>query len=51
MKISSPSNSNSMISLINSVVFSFITNFPQFPLKNVYYDVYSIFQAITFAKA
>jgi hypothetical protein len=48
MKISSPSNSNNMISQINSVVFNFITNFPQFLLKNVYYDVYNIIQAITF---
>jgi hypothetical protein len=47
MKISSPSNSNSMISQINSIVFNFITHFSQFPLKNRYYDAYNIIQAIT----
>ena len=51
MKISSPSNSNSMISQINSIVFNFITNFSQFPLKNRYYDAYNIIQAITFVIA
>ena len=51
MKISSPSKSNSMISQINSIVFNFITNFPQFSLKNIYYDVYNIIQAIIFVIA